>query len=198
MGKIILSISVSLDGFVAGPSDRPDQPLGEGGDVLHEWITSTDPADREILDGMAETGALLVGRRMFDLSAAWNGDPPGGLPCFVLTHRPPDEWTRPGSPFTFVTDGIESAVEQARRAAGDRNVGIGGGADTSQQALRAGLVEEIQLQLVPVLLGGGVRLFERMDTAPVRLERIGVTTSPYATHLRLRVITSTCEPGARK
>jgi dihydrofolate reductase len=97
-----------------------------------------------------------------------------------------------------VTDGIESAVEQARRAAGDRNVGIGGGADTSQQALRAGLVEEIQLQLVPVLLGGGVRLFERMDTAPVRLERIGVTTSPYATHLRLRVITSTCEPGARK
>ncbi|MEZ0070840.1 dihydrofolate reductase family protein [Planotetraspora sp. GP83] len=202
MGKVIFSISMSLDGFVAGPEDRPGQGLGVGGEILHYWVhgggadgfAATGP-DRAVLDELfVDTGAFVVGRRMFDVSEAWGGDPPGGLPCFVVTHHVPSEWAKPAGPFKFVTDGVESAVTLARKAAGDGNVALGGGADIGRQAIEAGVVDEIQIHLVPVLLGGGVRLFEHLEVAPIRLERTRVIESPYATHLRFTVLDRPSRP----
>lgn len=187
MGKVIFSISMSVDGFITGPDVRPGQELGKGGDVLHRWLFHPAEADRKVLEaGLASMGAHIVGRRMFDLAQAWDGRPPGAVQCFVLTHEPPAEWVKPGSPFTFVTDGIESAIAQATVTAAGKNVLIGGGANVIQQAMRAGLVDEIALQLVPVLLGAGTPLFD--DLAPARLEPIAVVESPNATHLGYRVV----------
>jgi dihydrofolate reductase len=135
----------------------------------------------------ADAGACLVGRRMFDVSEAWRGNPPGGLPCFVVTHEPPAEWIKAGSPFTFVTEGPGNALAQARAVAGDKQVYIGGGADIANQLLRAGLIDEIRINLVPVLLGAGTRLFERLASEPIALDAAGVIESPFATHLRFRV-----------
>ena len=189
MGTVAFSISMSLDGYVAGPDDNPEQGLGRGGEVLHQWVLEPSAVDREVLDAaFAEAGAIVVGRRTFDLSGAWGGDPPGGLPCVVLTHEPPAQWSGPESAFMFVTDGIESAVARAREVAGEKVVAIGGGADIARQAIEAGLVDEIHIQLVPVLLGAGVRLFEHLGTAPVGLETIRVVQSPNVTHLGYRVI----------
>jgi dihydrofolate reductase len=180
MGRTVYTMSMSLDGYVAAPA--ADHGMG----ILHEWGISDHPADRKILDGYADAGAIVVGRRTFDHSGAWGGSPPLGLPCFVLTHHPPPEWTKPDSPFTFVTDGIESAVTRARDAARGRYVGISG-ADTARQALEAGLLDEIQIQLVPILFGAGVRLFGDLD-APVQLERRELVESPKVTHLRFGVV----------
>jgi dihydrofolate reductase len=134
----------------------------------------------------AGQGAMVTGRRMFDIAGAWGGRPPGGGPCFVVTHHPAPEWSRPGSPFTFVTDGVASAIRQAQQAAGGRSVSVSS-ASIVQQCLRLGLLDELRIDLVPVLLGGGVRLFDQIGLAPVELERTAIVEAPGVTHLRFRV-----------
>jgi dihydrofolate reductase len=123
----------------------------------------------------------------FDIANAWGGNPPGGGSCFVVTHTVPQEWVKDGSPFTFVTDGVESAIRQAKKAAGGKDVGVSS-ASIAQQCLQAGLLDEIQLDLAPVLLGGGVRLFDRLGAQPIQLETIKVVNTPDVTHLRFRVV----------
>ncbi|HEX5012980.1 MAG TPA: dihydrofolate reductase family protein [Candidatus Limnocylindrales bacterium] len=192
MSKVISGISMSLDGFVTGPNVSREQQLGDGGDILHRWLWEPEPGDAELLEGMAkDVGAILMGRRSYDLAegdGGWgDGGPAGPTPCFVLTHEAPAaETVRAPSVFTFVTDGIESAVEQAKAAAGDKVVGVHG-ASSAQQCLAAGLLDEIQLSLAPVLLGSGTRLFEHLG-GQVRLERTDVNATSNATHLRFKVI----------
>jgi dihydrofolate reductase len=195
--------SMSLDGFVAGPHDGPANPLGDGGERLFAWYSSGDTpftapgnvppfkisrASADLLrQEWSKFGAMVCGRRMFDITAGWGGNPPGGGPCFVVTHTIPPEWVTTGSPFTFVTDGVESAIRQARQAAGGKNVSVAS-ASIAQQCLRAGLLDEIQIDLVPVLLDGGVRLFENLGDAPIHLESTGVIEGTGVTHLRFRVV----------
>ena len=203
MGKVVADITMSLDGFITGPDDVPGRGLGESGECLHNWVMGRpwhyddegrrfDPlsVDREVLtEAMGSTGAGIIGRRMFDITGGWGGNPPGGpnASYFVLTHSVPAEWVSTKSPFTFVTDGIESALAQARAVAGDKNVGIGGGADVIQQYLAARLVDELRLHLAPVLLGAGKRLFDHLGTQAIELERTQVVESPFATHLYFTV-----------
>lgn len=203
MGKVIGNLSMSLDGFVAGPNDGRGNPLGDGGEQLFAWYYAGDTAlplpgtdmvftvsraSAEILRRQWDTiGAMVAGRRMFDIADAWHGDPPGGGPCFVVTHGAPEEWTGEGSPFTFVTDGVESAVRQAQQAAGDKNVAASS-ASIIQQCLRAGLMDEVGIDLVPTLLGGGVRLFENLGDEPVELEKTRVVEAHGVTHLHFRVV----------
>jgi dihydrofolate reductase len=134
-------------------------------------------------------GASVTGRRTFDIAGGWGGNPPGGAgaPYFVVTHTVPQEWVKKGSPFTFVTDGVASAVEKAKRAAGDKNVDVMG-ASIAQQYIKAGLLDEIQIDLAPVLLGGGVRLFDHLGAEPIELERLRVVEGLDVTHLRFRVV----------
>lgn len=192
MSKVISGTSMSLDGFVTGPNVTREQQLGDGGEVLHQWLYQPDPRDTELLSVMgAGVGSILMGRLSYDLAegdGGWgDGGPAGPAPCFVLTHNlPAPETVRAPSVFTFVTDGIHSAVEQAKAAAGDKAVGVHG-ASAVQQCLAAGLLDEIQVHLVPVLLGGGTRLFEHLG-GQFQLERTNVIDSANATHLRFRVI----------
>jgi dihydrofolate reductase len=204
MGKLRFDISMSLDGFITGPNDGIEQGLGEGGERLHEWLYGLkswrEPhgyeggevnADAEVLEeGFKALGAVIIGRRMFDIAEGpWGDDPPFHMPVLVLTHRARDPLVKQGgTTFTFVTDGIESALEQARAAAGDKDVGIGGGANVAQQYLRAGLLDELQIHLVPILLGGGVRLFDQLGDARIDLETTRVIESPQVTHLKFRVL----------
>ncbi len=198
MGKLVADITMSLDGFITGPGDAPGRGLGERGEALHNWVMGGPwryeearrfaPADvdRNVLqEAMGSTGAGIIGRRMFDVTGGWDGNPPGGPNAryFVLTHSPPREWADRPSPFTFVTDGIDSALAQARAAAGDKDVGIGGGANVIQQYLAARLVDELRLHLAPVLLGAGKRLFDHLGNQTIELQRARVIESPYATHL---------------
>ena len=203
MGKVVLEISMSLDGFVAGPNDGPERPLGDGGERLFQWYYSGDTAfplpgtemvfkisraSAELLREEWDTiGAMVAGRRMFDIANAWGGNPPGGGPCFVVTHTAPQEWIKDGSPFTFVTDGVESAIRQAKQAAGDKNVAVSS-ANIAQQCIKAGLLDEIQIDLAPVLLGSGVRLFDHLGTAPIELEIARVVEGSGVTHLKYRVV----------
>jgi dihydrofolate reductase len=203
MSKVYVELSMSLDGFIAGPNDTPENGLGDGGDALFKWYGTGDtdfplpgtdmvfkiPAvSAEFLkESWSSIGASVSGRRTFDISRAWGGNPPGGGPFFVLTHHAPQEWVKAGSPFIFVSDGIESAIAQAKQAAGEKNVDLMG-ASIVQQCIRAGLVDEIQIDLIPVLLGGGVRLFEHLGITPIQLETIAVVSTPDVTHLRYRVI----------
>jgi dihydrofolate reductase len=187
---VISGMSMSLDGFVTGPDDSREHPLGKGGEVLHRWLfDDRTPEDAAVLDEMVrEVGAIVMGRRSFDFAEGEGGwgdqGPAGDVPCFVVTHTRP---TAPAAPvFTFVTDGVASAVEQAKAVAGDGVVGLHG-ATVPQQALALGLLDEIQVHLVPVLLGAGVRLFDHLG-GPVTLERTRVVTTPAATHLRFRVV----------
>lgn len=200
MSKVLADITVSLDGFVAGRNDGPDLPLGEGGERLHEWVyglaTWREPhgleggernEDSEILaEGLNRPRAVVLGRRMFDNAQGWGEEPPFHKPVFVLTHeaRLPEEKAG-GTTFTFV-EGIENAVGQAKAAAGSEDVAIAGGASTIQQALRAGLVDEMQLHVAPLLLGGGIRLFGDLDDPP-GVEGLRVVASPAVTHLRFGV-----------
>ncbi|WP_049571932.1 dihydrofolate reductase family protein [Streptomyces sp. SBT349] len=192
MGLVISGISMSLDGFVTGPNVTREHQLGEGGEVLHQWLNEPDPLDAELLAEMGGgVGSILMGRRSYDLAegdGGWGeGGPAGPAPCFVLTHTPPaPETVRAPSVFTFVTDGIHGAVERAKAAAGDKAVGVHG-AGAAQQCLAAGLMDQIQIHLAPVLLGSGTRLFEHLGGA-FRLERVQVIDSPNATHLRYRVL----------
>jgi dihydrofolate reductase len=202
MGKVHADITMSLDGFVAGRNDGPDLPLGEGGERLHEWVYRLDTwreahgleggetnRDSEVLaEATDENGAVVLGRRMFDNAHGWGDDPPFHVPVFVLTHaaREPES-KEGGTTFTFVTDGIESALDHAKEAAADRNVAIGGGANTVQQYLAARLVDELQVHIALLLLGGGVRLFDNLDPE-LQLETTRVIESPLVTHLRFRVV----------
>jgi dihydrofolate reductase len=189
MGKVTLSISMSLDGYINGPDVTLEQGLGRGGEALHEWAFNGNEKNREVVDAAGHgTGAIICGRRTYDLSIQWWGaDGPTGeqrLPVFVLTHSMPDDVPE-NSVYTFVTGGIEDALEQAEAAAAGQIVALGGGAETFRQYLAAGLVEEIGINLVPVLLGGGTRLFDEGDQA--KLELVEVIDTPLATHLRYRV-----------
>ena len=192
MSKVISGISMSLDGFVTGPNVTREHQLGDGGDVLHRWLWEPDPRDAELLDGMAkDVGSILMGRRSYDLAegdGGWgDGGPAGSVPCFVLTHDPPvPETVRAPSVFTFVTDGIESAVEQAKAAAGDKVVGVHG-ASAAQQCLAAGLLDEILVSLAPVLLSSGTRLFDHLGGL-FQLECTEVIATPNATHLQFAVV----------
>ena len=210
MNSVTCQISISLDGFVAGANQSLENPLGEGGMRLHEWLFATaawrrqhggeggEPnLDSDIVDeAVANVGAYIMGRRMFGggdgaWDPAWRGwwgeDPPFHVPVFVLTHHPREPLPlQGGTTFTFVTDGIESALEQARSAAGDKDVTIAGGAAAVQQYLAAGLLDELYLHIVPVVLGAGERLLENVGDP--RLEPIKVVASPTVTHIKYRVL----------
>jgi dihydrofolate reductase len=210
MSKVTFNISVSVDGYVAGPNQSPEHPLGEGGEELHEWAYDLKSfhethgregrgeggADDDVLrEAFDSQGAVIMGRKMFgggpgEWDESWKGwwgdEPPFGVPVFVLTHHPRETLTFDnGTSFTFVTDGIESALEQARAAAGDKNVQISGGAQAIQQYLAAGHVDEFELHVAPVFLGGGERLFEGTPAGKAEITR--VVESPGVTHLRYRV-----------
>ena len=216
MARLRLDISMSLDGFVAGPNQTLEQPLGEGGERLHEWAFAV-AAFREMhglpggetnvdndlaQEALRNTGATVMGRRMFsggagpweddpNADAWWGDDPPFHHPVFILTHHAREPVTKEGgTTFTFITHGIEAALEQARGAAGDKGVAVGGGASVAQQYLKAGLLDELQLHVVPVLLGDGVRLFDdHLTGAPSELESTRVIESPTGVaHLRFRVV----------
>ncbi len=210
MGKLKFQIAVSLDGFVAGPNQSEEDPLGEGGMALHEWVFELEAwrrphgreggvvnASSEIFEeSTADVGAVLMGRNMFGGGPGpwgvdpWNGwwgeEPPFHVPVYVLTHhdREPLEMDG-GTTFHFVTDGIEAALEEASAAAGGADVAIGGGAEAIQQYIAAGLVDEMWLHVVPVLLGAGSRLFDE-TTAGAAFEQVGAVEAPGVTHLHYR------------
>src|SRR5262245_8506203 len=209
MGKVKVSMAVSLDGYAAGPNQSQENPLGEGGERLHEWLVELEVFKRThggeggevnastpiVEDSLAQIGAFVMGRGMFGGgSGAWNeawrgwwGDePPYHAPVFVLTHHPRESLQMEGgTTFHFVTDGIEAALGQARKAAGDRDVLISGGADVVQQYLAAGLIDELTVSVAPVLLGGGTQFFA--EGASAELEQIAAIEAPGVTHLRYRV-----------
>jgi dihydrofolate reductase len=213
MARLICDISISLDGFVAGPNASLEHPLGEGGDLLHEWAFAatswrkshgleggeTNADSAVIEESLRATGAVVMGRKMFSggegpwendprADGWWGDDPPFHVPVFVLTHHAREtKVMEGGTSFTFATDGIEAALEQARVAAGDKDVHLAGGASVVQQYLKAGLLDELQIHLAPVLLGDGVSLFDRLGIDAVRLEASRVIASPSVTHLRLQV-----------
>jgi dihydrofolate reductase len=189
VSKVVLDISISLDGFIAAAGQTADEPLGIGGERLHEWAFDDERGKELLSEAVRETGAVIVGRRTYDDSIRWWGaDGPTGparLPVFVPTHEPPAS-SPDGGVYTFVTDGIEATLEQARVAADGRTVAVGGGAETGRQCIRAGLVDELSLHVVPVLFGGGIRLFGELDEH-LGLEQIAVDVTAHATHLRYRV-----------
>ncbi|AZM77121.1 dihydrofolate reductase [Streptomyces sp. KPB2] len=199
---VTADLAITLDGYVAGPNVTLDNPGGDGGEPIFDWIhTLASWRERQGMTGGDEnrdselmrewfdaTGAVVMGRMMYDTGEEfWGDNPPFRTPVFVLTNRPrPTLVKEGGTSFTFVTDGIHSALEQAKAAAGDRNVDIGGGAHTVRQYLAADLVDELQLHVVPVLLGGGLRLFEGLGARRRDLERVRVVETPPATHLKYR------------
>jgi dihydrofolate reductase len=197
MTKAVADISISLDGYVTGPEPGPTQGLGRGGEPLHTWaISSEDPVDAEVLErGTADSGAVVMGRRLFDIidgPQGWNdqvgygASQAGTPPFFVVTHQAPTQHRLTNLDFTFVTDGIEAALEAARAAAGDRDAIVMGGGDVIGQAIAGGLVDELRIHLSPIVLGGGTRLFP--DGVRRELEQESVRVSRYATHLTYRVI----------
>lgn len=187
MGVVEVDISMSIDGFVTGPDER-GAGLGTGGDVLHYWFTK-DPSGPQLLDDalFATSGAVVTSRKIYDGTHGWGDTGFYRMPVFVLTHRAHEVVVKGETTFTFVTDGIESAIAQALVAARDRKVHIMGGASVAQQALRAGLVDSLHLHVAPVVLASGTRLFDDL-TGPITLERTEIVESQYATHLRFRVI----------
>ena len=202
MGKVIFNMTMSLDGFVAGPNDNPDNGLGDGGAALFKWYFSGDTevkvsegtpvlkvskkSAKILKDSFKTYGAGVWGRKTFDIARAWGGHPPGS-PAFIVTHHPPQEWIGEASPFIFVTDGVESAIHQAKQAAGDKDVVLCT-ASILQQALRAGLVDEIYVDVAPLLLGKGVRLFDNFGPQSIALENIRTVVTPDVTHLGFRVV----------
>jgi dihydrofolate reductase len=198
MGKVIADHSVSLDGFGAGPNVAMDNPMGDGGEGLHEWMWSEagrTGRDGTMVDGpqelLAGAGAIVVGRRMFDLGEEPWGDPPPfhDNPVFVVTHRAHAPIVKQGgTTYTFVTDGLHATLARAREAARGRDVVVLGGADVIRQCLKGGLLDELQLHVVHVLLGGGTRLFGDMDAASAAFERTRVIDADGVTHLRFRLV----------
>jgi len=188
MSTVVIEMGVSLDGFVAGPGD-------DIGPVLDAWLDppsgAMSPATQKIVEGWFTTTAVVMGRRMFDLGAqqsGWVENPPYAAPIFVVSHSVPDEVAAGGTNYTFVTDGVASAVKQAKEAAGDGFVTIAGGANVIQQALDARLIDELHLHFAPVVLGKGIRLFDNLGALPVKLEVDKVVDTPEVTHVSYRVI----------
>jgi dihydrofolate reductase len=214
MGKLVADISMSLDGFVAGPNPTLERPLGDGGERLHEWALplqawrkphgltggEINASTKVVEERLEATGAVLMGRRMFsggegpwedDPNAAgwWGDEPPFHVPVFVLTSHPREALSmKGGTTFTFVTEGIEAALDQAWAAAEDRDVQVSGGASVVQQYLAAGSLDELQVNLAPVLLRSGTRLFDSGEAVLPALEIAGVVEAPAVTHLKYRVI----------
>jgi dihydrofolate reductase len=210
MGKLVLDITMSLDGFVAGPNQTLEEPLGEGGERLHEWVVGLkswreshghpggeeSPDDAVFQEHFGSVGAFVMGRKMFSGGAGpweddpnpdgwWGDEPPFGVPVFILTHHPREPVEKQGgTTFNFVTEGPEAALAQARTAAGDRNVSVAGGANVVQQYLE--VLDELQIHVAPLLLGDGVRLFD--GGAQPELELMRVIESPKVTHLKYRVV----------
>jgi dihydrofolate reductase len=212
MSKLRAHISVSVDGYVAGPNERMEHPLGEGGDRLHDWLIALkewrhaagweDGEENEsspvVAESFANVGAEIMGRGKFGPPGRgpwgddpwrgwWGEEPPFHKPVFVLTHHPREPLTLADTTFTFVTDGIGAALDQAREAAGDRDVFVGGGADAINQYLAARLLDELELHIVPVILGGGRRLFEGVGP-DVELELVRTVPAPGVTHAKYRVV----------
>ena len=202
MGNVVFNMTISLDGFVAGPNDNPENGLGDGGEALFNWYFSGDtevsisagnmvlkvsPQSANLLkESMASYEAGIWGRKTFDIAHGWDGHPPGS-PAFIVTHSVPQAWVYEGSPFTFVTDGVENAVRQAKQAAGDKDVVICT-ASILQQCLNLGLMDEIHVDVAPLLLGKGVRLFDHLNIKPTELEYIRVVEAPGVTHLGFRIL----------
>ena len=205
MSKVTTFLTMSLDGFIAGANDSPELPLGEGGQPLFNWYFSGDtelkmpmgigdltfrlsPLSAEVFqEARRTTGAIVTGRRTFDIAHGWGGRHPLDAPVFVVTHSVPAKWLDMGFPFTFVTDGVTSAVAQARAVAGEKNVAVGA-ASIVQQCLNLGLLDEINVAVVPLLLGHGVRLFDQLRKAPIELEICRLVDAPGVTHLQYRVL----------
>ncbi len=194
MSKVVLDITVSLDSFIAGPNDEVER--------LHDWLFSGNTPSayndffklsREsarVFDKLIKTtGAIVAGRRTYDIAGGWGGSHPfHGVPLFVVSSSVPNKVSKGSTPFTFVTDGIASAIRQAQAAAGKKHVYLLGGANVAQQCLRAGLLDEIHIHLVPVLLGAGIRLFDHLGTEPIELELVSGIEAPGVTHLRFRIV----------
>jgi dihydrofolate reductase len=215
MSKLRCHISISLDGFVAGPNQSEENPLGEGGERLHDWVVplaawrqshgkeggEVNESSQVLDDARANIGAGVMGRNMFgppgggtwgdDGWTGWWGDnPPYHCPVFILTHHPRDPVEmKGGTTFHFVTDGIGSAFDQAKEAAGGKDVMLWGGADVGRQYLAAGLLNELELHVVPVLLGDGARLLDNLGAADVQLEQVRAVEAPGVTHLKYTVVT---------
>jgi dihydrofolate reductase len=212
MAKVIVSLAASLDGFIAGPNDGADNPLGDGGMRLFDWYFDGDTPSRhyqavasrgipvpafklsrisaQIFDELIEScGAVVTGRRTYNITNGWGGNgPTPGLPLFIVTHSVPEHVPQgvEGTRYTFVTDGVESAIAQAKAVAGNKYVSLVGAA-VPRECLRLGLLDEIQMHLVPMLLGGGVSFFGRLGTGKTDLEIMRVVEAPGVTHLRYRV-----------
>jgi dihydrofolate reductase len=210
MSKVRVHISVSADGYVAGPNQSEEDPLGEGGESLHDWVVplrafqeiqgreggETNASNPIVEEAHSNVGAEIMGRGKFGGGPGpwgddpwqgwWGEDPPFHMPVFVLTHHEREPLTLSDTTFTFVTDGIESALEQARAAAAGKDVTVGGGADAINQYLAAGLVDELELHIVPLVLGGGARLFEGVGR-DLTLDQVRAVEAPGVTHLKYRV-----------
>ena len=199
MGMVTVSLSVSLDGYIAGPYDGAEHPLGVGGERLFAWMSAGPEANRVerrlappdaslpiVERWTTECGAIVSGRRTFDIAGGWSDGHPLDVPIFVVTHEAPTEgeWS---PQVRFVTEGLERAVALAQDAAGDRDVSVGA-AGPVQQLLRDGMLDEIEVSVTPCLLGGGVRLFDHLGADPIDLEQVSVTPSEGVTHLRYRVV----------
>jgi dihydrofolate reductase len=211
MSKLRFNITMSLDGFVAGPDQSEENPLGVGGEELHKWIVplrafremhgekggEVDASTPVVERWFENIGATVMGRNMFGGGPGpwgedpwrgwWGEEPPFHHPVFVLTHHAREPLELKGTTFHFVTDGIESALAQAREAAGGKDVSLGGGAEVAQQYLAAGLVDEMQISIVPLFLGGGARLFDNVGGARPELEQIEAIEAPGVTHLKYRL-----------
>jgi dihydrofolate reductase len=201
--KVVVDMSISLDGFGAGPHPSVEHPMGVGGERLHAWMPFYDPNQEPPAGGDAANavdvrmvqalfaagkGAVVLGKRTFELGLEPWGSTPFPAPCFVLTHEAREDLETKTGTFTFVTDGIDEAVRRAKAAAGDQDVLVMGGPTIVEQAVRAGLVDELALHVAPVLLGAGTRPFEQLGSEAIALERLEVIASPQATHLRFRVV----------
>ncbi|GAB2551335.1 dihydrofolate reductase family protein [Gracilibacillus alcaliphilus] len=201
MSKVFLDISMSLDGFIAGTNDTPEQPLGDGGTDIQAWLFNGEqPSDyneffklssvnKKIFDTtISNTGAMVVGRNTFDIVNGWNGSHPiQGVPIFVVTHQAPAHYLEEQTSFTFVTDGVKNAVQQAKKAAKGKDISIGT-ANIAQQCMKAGLLDEIHLHVSPILLGKGTRLFDHLGAGSIKLESLQVIDGATVTHLMYKLI----------
>lgn len=195
--RVVCDISISADGYVAGVGQTAEKPFGDGPvEQLHAWMFDTPDENTAEVDQILAAGAYIMGRNMFgpvrgewdlDWKGWWGEEPPYHAPVYVLTHHPREPLPmQGGTTFTFVTDGVESALDQARAAAGDRDVAIAGGAATINQYLAAGLVDELRTHIAPVTIGGGERLFDGVP--PLRLELLGARAASLVTHVSYRVV----------
>src|ERR1700704_2065690 len=212
MSKVKIHISTSLDGYVAGPNQSEENPLGEGGERLHDWVVQLkawrephgmeggeeNASSQVVEEEKADAGVEIMGRGMFGPPGGgpwgddpwpgwWGDDPPFHMPVFVLTHHEREPLTLSDTTFTFATDGIESTLAQAKETAGDKDVFIGGGADVINQYLAAGVVDEVELHVVPILLGAGERIFDGVGP-DLKLEQLRAVEAPGVAHLKYRVV----------